>query len=134
MSMKSTHKLFAATGTAVVLLSAIAAVWPAGAQQQPNFPERQIGQGNLKRNKGPIPPVQRKVLNNNNGKFDKDEQSKHIYDAEAALQQAVNALKQGDHDYGGHRQKALNDAVAALANCRRAIQYHETHDKPPVKP
>ncbi len=51
------------------------------------------------------------------------ERQPHMQNALRALQNAEEQLEKAEHDKGGHREKALDDVKAALAEVREGISY-----------
>jgi hypothetical protein len=45
------------------------------------------------------------------------------------LQNTVAALKNANHDFGGHREKAIEDLNTAVAQLKTALQYAKEHDQ-----
>jgi hypothetical protein len=55
------------------------------------------------------------------------ERHPHIRAAMRDLRQAANQLAQGDHDFGGHRAKALELVKQAEGELREAVEWAKAH-------
>lgn len=51
-----------------------------------------------------------------------------IHRAMTKLEHAKDDLREGAHDFGGHRAKALEHVDAALAELRQALEHDERED------
>ena len=57
------------------------------------------------------------------------EDQPHMQAALDALKQAQQHLEQAEHDKGGHRDKAISQVKAAIAQVEQGMRYDERHDK-----
>ena len=57
------------------------------------------------------------------------EDQPHMQAALEALQNAERQLQQAEHDKGGHREKALEQVRAAIAQVKEGMKYDEHHEK-----
>jgi len=57
------------------------------------------------------------------------EDQPHMQAALQALQNAERELQQAEHDKGGHREKALQQVRAAIAQVKAGMHYDEHHEK-----
>jgi hypothetical protein len=57
------------------------------------------------------------------GAAEAEEQHPEIHRAIAALEKAKDYMQHAAHDFGGHRERALKDCDAAIAQLREALKY-----------
>ncbi|HEV3317124.1 MAG TPA: hypothetical protein VG488_09155 [Candidatus Angelobacter sp.] len=56
-------------------------------------------------------------------KHERNEKHPHIRAAIHELEEARNELKRADHDFGGHRDEAVEAVDKAINQLRQALQY-----------
>ena len=56
------------------------------------------------------------------------EDQPHMRAALQALQNAEQELQKAEHDKGGHREKALQQVRAAIAQVKEGMRYDEKHE------
>jgi hypothetical protein len=57
------------------------------------------------------------------------EDQPHMQAALEALQNAERELQKAEHDKGGHREQALQQVRAAIAQVKAGMHYDEKHEK-----
>lgn len=72
----------------------------------------------------PLPPVQRHRGDGDHDRDDRRRGERHpeIQRALTNLRQAQNNLQHAAHDFGGHRERALDLVQQAISQCNQALQ------------
>ncbi len=62
-------------------------------------------------------------------KEEKKERHSHIHAAIHELREARKDLKEGDHDFGGHREEAIKSIDHSIEQLEKALKWAHEHEK-----